>query len=85
MSSLEMRLRVAKKISELLAAECPTTVDGQFDALDAAHIIGLALGFGLANAPSTEAAEAMVKAYERGVEEAVELRRAIEGLGVKPS
>lgn len=84
MSDLEMRLRVAKKIDALLVSDCPAMTDGKFDALEAARVIGLSFGLGLANAPNTDAAEAMVKAYELGVSEAIELRAALEQMGIKP-
>lgn len=84
MSALERRMRVAKKIDDLLKAEVGDAATMTFDGLEAAHILGLALGLGLAAAPTDGARTTALSAHERGVTQALELRRALDSMGVTP-
>lgn len=84
MSALERRMRVAKKIDELLKAELSDRASQAFDALEAAHILGLSFGLGLASAPHDEARTTAHAAHERGVTQALELRRALDAMGIRP-
>lgn len=84
MSDLEYRMRVAKKIDEVLKAEFADPATQTFDALEAAHVLGLSFGLGLAAAPDELAQQNARYAHERGIRQAIELRAALELMGVGP-
>jgi hypothetical protein len=77
-------MRIAKKIDELLKAELGDRATQTFDALEAAHVLGLSFGLGLASAPNDEARTTFHAAHERGVTQALELRRALDAMGIRP-
>lgn len=77
---LEMRMRVARKIEDVLKAEAKAA---QFDGFEAAHILGLALGLGLGSVPD-DMRRSAASAHARGVEQGLQLQQAAAAMGIKP-
>ncbi len=81
---LEMRLRVSQKLVDVLEAEIEAA-PGHFDALEGARILGMTLGLGLAGAPSNEARMHAANAHRLGVEQAMQLREAVDMMKIGPT
>lgn len=74
---LEMRMRIAKKLEDLLHEEAAAA---EFTVIDELSILGMVLGFGMASAPTDGARRAGADAHRRGVEQAMQLREAVESM-----
>lgn len=74
-SELEMQLRIAKKVDDLLRAEGAAA---GLTTLERLTVLGLVLGLVLASAPTDGARKAGAEAHRHGVEQAMALREALE-------